>query len=196
MALPQQKPTRMTETEYLEFEYTSELKHEYDNGEIFAMSGASRAHNLIIANLVRVIGNQLLEKSCEVYPSDMRVQIESSIYTYPDVTVVCGDTRFAEGIFDTLLNPTVIMEILSPSTEAYDRGRKFRNYRKLASLREYVLVSQHMHHVERFLFQENGIWGFTDAEGPDATIDLSSIGCVLTLADVYHRVKFINSSDE
>jgi len=188
-AIPQPIPT-MTEAEYLEFERASELKHEYYNGEIFAMSGASRAHNLIIANLVRVMGNQLLEKSCEVYPSDMRVQIESNIYTYPDVTVVCGDAKFADDVFDTLLNPTVIIEILSPSTEAYDRGGKFRNYRKLASLQEYVLVSQNPHHVERFLFQDNGIWSFTDAEGPDATIELSSIDCVLTLTDVYHRVVF------
>ena len=121
---------RFTAQEYLALERKSETRNEYYNGEIFAMAGASREHNLIVGNLLRDIGNQLEDRPCESYPSDMRVSIEATgLYTYPDVAVVCGEPRFQDREVDTLLNPTVIIEVLSPSTEAYDRGVKFRHYR-------------------------------------------------------------------
>jgi Uma2 family endonuclease len=188
-ALPQPIPT-MTEAEYLEFERASEIKHEYLHGEVLAMAGASESHNLIIANLITAMKNQLRGHSCKVYPSDMRVKIDARTYTYPDIMVVCGDAKLADNVFDTLLNPMVIIEVLSSSTEAYDRGEKFRNYRKLASLKEYILVSQDSHHIDHYMLQDNGMWSFTDAEGPDATIELSSISCTLALTDVYEQVTF------
>ena len=122
---------RLSPQEYLAIERKSETRNEYYNGEMFAMAGASREHNLISVNLLRDIGNQLEDRPCEAYPSDMRVSIEATgLYTYPDVSVVCGEPRFEDREVDTLLNPTVIIEILSPTTEAYDRGFKFRQYRQ------------------------------------------------------------------
>jgi Uma2 family endonuclease len=191
-ALPQQQPDKMTEAEYLAFERASEMKHEYYNGEIFAMVGASESHNLISVNLIRMISTKLRGKGCKVYPSDMKVKIESTrLYTYPDLSVMCGEAQFADGEFDTLLNPAVIIEILSPSTERYDRGKKFQHYREIPSLQEYVLVAQDNPRIERYLRQENGKWELTDAIGIEATIDLTSIDCVLELAEVYEQVTFV-----
>jgi|GEM_PF-316408 Uma2 family endonuclease/predicted HTH domain antitoxin len=194
--MTQRVPNTMTEVEYLEFERASEIKHEYLYGEVFAMEGASEAHNLIVANLITAMKNQLRGRPCKVCLSDMRFKIDARTYTYPDIIAVCGDAKLADSVFDTLLNPIVIIEVLSPSTEAYDRGYKLRNYRKLASRQEYVLVSQDSHHIDHYLLQDNGMWSFTDAEGPNAKIELSSIGCTLTLTDVYEQVTFAEANDE
>ena len=122
---------RFTPSQYLAIERESDVKHQYHRGEMFAMAGASREHNLLVANLSRVLGNQLLDRPCELYLSDMRVLIESTgLYTYPDLVVVCGQARFEDRQVDTLLNPTLIVEVLSPSTESYDRGKKFAQYRR------------------------------------------------------------------
>jgi len=134
--LPQPIPY-LSEEEYLEFERNSEIKHEYFDGEIFAMSGASEAHNLIVANVIGELGSQLKKKPCRVYPSHMRVKIESTkFYTYPDVMIVCEKENFADDKEDMQLNPDVIIEVLSDSTESYDRGKKFSHYRQIASLKE------------------------------------------------------------
>jgi Uma2 family endonuclease len=190
VALPQKM--RMTEAEYLEFERKSESKHEFIDGEVFAMTGASRAHNLICVNLARRISNQLDGKNCEVYASDMRVKISKRQYVYPDVIVVCGEVKLSHDKFDNLLNPTIIIEVLSDSTEAYDRGLKFKNYRQLTSLQEYVLIAQDKPSIERFVRQPNGMWGISvnDAEGLDSSVELTSIGCTLHLTEVYEHVVF------
>ena len=181
---------RFTPQEYLALERKSETRNEYYNGEIFAMAGASREHNLTVANLLRDIGNQLEDRPCESYPSDMRVYIEATgLYTYPDVSVVCGEPRFQDREVDTLLNPTVIVEVLSPSTEAYDRGNKFRHYRRIGSLREFVLISQDRMMVERYTRQGND-WVLSDMTDPDQVLKLESIGCQIPLDRIYAKIKF------
>ncbi|MBA3870219.1 MAG: Uma2 family endonuclease [Anaerolineae bacterium] len=180
---------KWTVEEYLAFERSSEEKHEYYAGEIFAMSGASREHNLVVMNTGTALNSQLAQRPCEVYPSDMRVKINSIKYTYPDVTVVCGEPRFADDEFDTLLNPTVIVEVLSESTEKYDRGKKSEHYRTLDSLQEYVLIAQDEIHTEHYI-RANNKWVLTEAKTIDAKVELSSINCTLSLADVYRKVTF------
>jgi Uma2 family endonuclease len=181
---------RFTPQEYLALERKSETRNEYYNGEIFAMAGASREHNLTVANLLRDIGNQLEDRPCESYPSDMRVFIEATgLYTYPDVSVVCGEPRFQDREVDTLLNPTVIVEVLSPSTEAYDRGDKFRHYRRIDSLREFVLISQDRMMVERYTRQGKD-WVLSDMTDPDQVLKLESIGCQSPLDRIYAKIKF------
>ncbi len=181
---------RFTPQEYLVLERKSETRNEYYNGEIFAMSGASREHNLIVGNLFRDIGNQLEDRPCETYTNDMRVWIEATgLYTYPDVTVVCGEPRFQDREVDTLLNPTVIVEVLSPTTAAYDRGDKFRHYRRIDSLREFVLISQDRMMVERYTRQGND-WVLSDMTDPDQVLKLESIGCRIPLGRIYAKITF------
>ena len=149
----------LTPQEYVARERRAEIKSEYLRGEVFAMSGASRKHNLIAGNVNRVLGEQLRERECEVYPGDMRVKVSpTGLYTYPDVTVACGEPEFEDAEVDTLLNPRVIVEVLSPSTADYDRGRKFTHYRRLPSLREYVLISQECPLVEHYVRQGQDEW--------------------------------------
>ena len=143
---------RLTPAEYLALERSSEIKGEFFDGEIFAMAGASREHNLVVGNLLRELGNLLRNGPCEVYPSDMRVRCPNGLGTYPDVSVAC-DPLFEDDREDTLVNPVVIIEVLSPSTEAWDRGTKFLSYRGLSSLREYVLVSQDRRLIEHYVRQ-------------------------------------------
>lgn len=169
-------------------ERTSEVRHEFYDGEMFAMVGASRDHNLIVTNLIGSLHPQLRDRSGEVYANDMRVQVEpTGLYTYPDLIVVCGEPRFGDERGDVLLNPTVIFEILSESTEAYDRGKKFGHYRTLGSLTDYLLVSQHEPRIEHFSRQEGG-WLMEEAQGLDGVLPLPSLGCKLPLADVYERI--------
>ena len=189
VAIREQDPLRMTEAEYLAFERESDIRHEYIDGYVVAMAGASRAHNIICANLSRVIGNQILDKNCELYQSDMRVKTLAVDYTYPDITVVCDEPDFTDDSNMILLNPLLIIEVLSPSTERHDRGRKFQDYRDIQSLQEYVLISQDNPRIERFT-RQNDVWVFADASLLDETIELPSIACVLNLEDVYHKVNF------
>lgn len=147
--LPQSRRP-LTPAEYLALERQAEVRSEYFQGEAFAMAGGSQRHNLIVANLLRLLGNQLVSRDCNVYPSDMRVKIEAlGKYTYPDVAVACGENRFEDEHRDVLLNPVVLFEVLSQSTEAYDRGKKFEHDQALDSLREYLLVSQDACRVEQ-----------------------------------------------
>ncbi len=178
----------ISEEEYIEIERNSEIKHEYFDGEIFAMSGASRSHNLIVANVVGELRSQLKKKPCRVYPSDMRLKIETTkLYTYPDAMIVCGQDKFDDDHKDMLLNPDVIIEVLSDSTESYDRGKKFENYRKIASLKEYVLISQDVRKIEKFL--KNGkFWIFAETDDDNSEMILESVGCSLNLDEVYDKV--------
>ncbi len=189
-ALPD-KRTVIPEDEYLALERASAVKHEWIDGEIVAMTGASAAHNLICASTAFVLYAQLRQRACRLYLSDMRVKIQATgLYTYPDLSVVCGDSQFSDEQCDTLLNPTLIIEVLSPTTERYDRGKKFQHYRKQASLREYVLIAQDRPHIERYLRQTDDSWQLIDAHGIDASLTLVSIGCTLQLAEVYEQVSF------
>jgi Uma2 family endonuclease len=185
-----QPKTTYTPEMYLEIDRQSDLKNEYLRGQIFAMTGASRKHNLITFNISALLGPQLKGRQCEAYANDMRVKVSSSgLYTYPDVVVVCGTPIFEDKESDTLTNPTVIMEVLSKSTEGYDRGDKSGHYRKLDSLLEHLLISQDKAHIERFVRQSIREWLFSEADGLEAVIDLTSINCKLAMADVYDKVE-------
>jgi Uma2 family endonuclease len=184
-----QTKRQLSAEEYLEIERHSEIKSEYLDGEIFAMTGATRRHNLITTNLVREVSQSLLDRPCEVYSSDLRVHIPSTgLYTYPDLAVVCGEPRFEDGEVDTLLNPTLIVEILSPTTEAYDRGKKFEHYDAIESLAEYVLVSQTSPRVEQYVRQAGAHWLFTATSGLSGRVVFPSINCELALAAIYHKL--------
>lgn len=180
---------RWTRESYLAFDRASDEKHEFIDGNVCAMTGASENHNLINVNITIALGIQFRGRPCKLYANDMRVRLPSHNYVYPDIAVVCGEAQLEDEHLDTLLNPTVIIEVLSPSTETYDRGKKFEHYRALESLQEYLLVSQEQAHIERYIRQEDG-WLLTEAKGMEASIELSSIGCALTLADVYDKVTF------
>jgi len=187
----------MTEADYLAFERQSEVKHQFIDGEIYAMSGASEHHNLVVGNIIASVRPQIRGKKCKIYPSDMKVRTPATgSYTYPDVTVVCGESQFDDKQKDVLLNPTLIIEVLSPSTEGFDRGLKFQRYREIDSLQEYILIAQDSPHIERFLRQENGQWLLSEVDGLDASLELTSIGCTLKLAEVYEQVSFTQDADE
>ncbi len=182
--------TYYTPEQYLELERKALYKSEYINGQIFAMSGASRAHNLVAGNVHREISTQLRGRPCESYVSDMRVRVEETdLITYPDVVVVCGEIRLADDYKDTVLNPTVLIEVLSPSTEAYDRGEKFAHYRRLASLQEYILIAQDKVYLEHFKRQGEQ-WVLTEISRLEDVLHLPSIECQLALSDIYEKVTF------
>jgi Uma2 family endonuclease len=184
-----QPKTFLTPEEYLEIERKAEFKSEYCDGKMFAMAGAGEDHNLLVVNLIVGLHDQLQSRPCRVYPSDMRVRVRATgLYTYPDVVVVCGAPQFLDEQRDTLLNPTLLIEVLSPSTEAYDRGRKFEYYRLIESLHEYLLVASDRVHAELYTRQPDGRWLFASADRLEDSIDLQSVGCRLALADLYERI--------
>lgn len=188
-ALP--KDDAWTEAEYLAFEAEAESKHEFVDGQVVAMVGASRKHSLITGNTQTSLNIQLADRPCEIYASDMRVHIDKlKSYVYPDLSVVCGEVQLLGGIFDTLVNPNLVIEVLSPSTEARDRGRKFQLYRSIPSLQIYLLVLQTDAHIERYTRMGGGTWSLTDFDGLDAQVELPAIGCELALSDVYRKVTF------
>jgi Uma2 family endonuclease len=187
----------LTEEEYVNLERASTRKHEYYAGEIFAMTGASEQHNLIATNITASLHQQLRGRDCRVYPSDMRLKVlQTGLNTYPDITVVCGSPQFVDQRKrDTLINPTVIIEILSPSTERYDRGMKFQHYRTIESLQEYVLIDQDKQHIERYTRREPRQWVLEEASGFESTLDLTSIGVALRLKDIYEQVELVEDSE-
>ncbi len=187
---------RFTPEQYLALERQAETKSEYVNGEIFAMAGASEEHNTIAFNLGGLLYPRLRARGCRGYIGDMRLKVSATgLYTYPDVMIVCGERQIDSSSFDTLLNPTTIIEILSPTSEAYDRGAKFGHYRRIDSLREYLLVAQDQPHVERFVRQGAGEWLLSEATGLDNTIPLASIDASLSLAAIYEGVAFAVEND-
>jgi Uma2 family endonuclease len=178
----------VTREEYLAIERKAEYKSEYLDGGIFAMTGASRKHNLISASLVTLLNLQLRGKPCEVY-SDMRLKVSAAgLYTYADVVVVCGDPRFEDDCVDTLVNPTLVIEVLLKSTERYDRIAKSGYYRTLEPLSEYLLVAQEEYRIKQFTRQINKHWQLSETESLQGVVDLSSIGCSLALRDVYDKI--------
>lgn len=184
-----QRKTLLTPAEYLVIERRSKVKHEYFAGEMFAMVGASKRHNLITANIIRILGNQLLDRPCNVYPSDMRVKVSATgKYTYPDVVVACEEEKFDDEEKDTLLNPVVVFEVLLESTEAYDRGKKFEQYQNIESLTEYLLVAQEPFRIEQYVRQSNKEWRYSEYHVAEDIVTLSVIGCALALKYVYAKV--------
>ncbi len=183
--------TFITPEQYLAMERKSEVKHEYDRGRIIAMAGASREHNLIALNLGSELRNGLRDRPYEAYVSNMRVrQGMSGPYAYADVVVACGEPQFEDSEVDTLVNPTLIIEVLSPSTERRDRGRKFIKYRSIESLQEYVMIAQDQVHVERHV-RRGREWVLADEfDDLDATLRLESIACEVPLRQVYAKVAF------
>jgi Uma2 family endonuclease len=174
--------------EYLALERQAEYKSEYLDGVMYAMAGGTERHNLIAANIIISVGVQLRNRPCRVYPSDLKVRIPNSKrFFYPDVSVVCGDTKFADDERDIILNPVLIVEVLSDSTAAYDRGKKFLSYQQIESLREYLLIAQDEFLVEHFVRQDNASWLYTKANALEETIILPSIECELALRDVYDK---------
>lgn len=189
-----QPKTLLTPEQYLEIERRAETRSEYWQGEMFAMSGASRAHNLLALRLASTLDQQLRGKPCEVYSSDMRVHIPATgLYTYPDVVGVCGEPQLADEHFDILLNPVFLAEMLSPSTEAYDRGRKFEHYRTVESLQEYLLVAQDRMQADLYTRQPDGSWLLRGASRPEDRLELKSLGCQLSLGELYEKVNLTAS---
>lgn len=184
----QPKTTYLTPEEYLAFERQAEYKNEYIDGEIVAMTGASRRHNIIGVNISGELRQQLKGRPCEAYISEMRVRIPERGYVYPDVVVVCGEPRLEDDYLDTLLNPTVIIEILSESTERYDRTKKFAFYRTIESLNEYVLVAQDEYRIEQYTKQPDGRWLLSDHRSLSDVVELASVQCTLALREVYDKV--------
>jgi Uma2 family endonuclease len=187
------KPShRLSEAQYLEIERAAEFKSEYFDGEMFAMAGGSRRHSLIASNLIRELGNRLKGRPCVVYNSDLRIKIETTgLYTYPDASVVCGASKSVTGADDTIVNPVLLAEVLSDSTEAYDRGRKSEQYRQIPSLREYLLINQNEPHIELMVRGENQ-WVLHEASGGNGRIELPSLGITLSLAEIYLNVSLLD----
>jgi Uma2 family endonuclease len=189
--------TRLSVEEYLERERQAEFKSEYVAGEIFAMSGASRRHVLIATNLTAELRQALRARSCRVYSADLRVGVQpAGLYTYPDIVVTCGQETFQDEQFDTLLNPMLIIEVLSESTADYDRGRKFESYRALDSLQDYLTVAQDRVHVEHWTRQADGRWLLTEFNHPSASIWLPSIDVQLAVASIYEKVDLAASGSQ
>jgi Uma2 family endonuclease len=179
--------------EYLQYERLAETKSEYIDGVLVAMSGATPNHVPITTNTASMLHQQLRSRPCRVFTADLRVRVaEGGLCAYPDVVVVCGEPQYETEELDVLLNPTVIIEVLSETTEGYDRGLKFERYRRRASLQEYVLVAQDRVSVERYA-REGDHWILTEAHGLDDVVELPSIGCTLTLRDVYDKVEGLNA---
>ena len=181
--------TLVTYEAYASGEASSEVKHEFVRGEIFAMAGGTPKHAALTAAMTMLLGAQLRGKPCRPYSSDLRVRIRSAdVGAYPDITVICGEPERAPEDTASVLNPTLIVEVLSTSTEAYDRGDKFAHYRQVPSLKEYILVSQHKQAIERHVRNQDGSWTMT-AFGPDAHLTLTAIGCELSVNDVYEGIQ-------
>lgn len=186
--LPNQ--TYITPEEYLAIERKAEFKSEYYDGQMFAMAGAQREHDLITFNVLGLLFNLLRDRPCQTHTSDMRVRTSGKHYCYPDASVTCGEPEFEDSEVDTLLNPSVIVEVISRSTEAYDRGKKFERYRAISSFREYLLLSSDRLHADLYIRQANGDWLLKSYSNPEDSIRIESIDCALKLADIYTKVEF------
>ncbi len=182
---------KYTPEEYLAMERLAEFKSEYYKGEVFAMSGASRQHNVITINFIGLLLSKLRGKSCRPYGSDMRVHVPlNSLYTYPDISVVCGNEEFLDQEFDTLLNPSFICEVLSPSTADYDMGGKFTLYRAIESLKEYWVLSSTEVRLQKFVKQSNNTWLLSETLNPTDQVALECLSISVDLKDLYLDVEF------
>lgn len=193
---PEQQPMQMSEAEYLEFEEQSDSRHEFVNGNVYAMAGSDWKHAMITQSTSSALYAQLRGKGCRVSSTDLRLKVNSkkASYRYPDIMVICGDLQFAEKRTDTITNPTLIVEVLSASTALEDRNAKLDEYRAISSVQDYMLVSVDEAKVEVFSRQESGKWLYEAVKGLDTSIDLPSLGCSLALAEMYEQVPM--SSDD
>jgi Uma2 family endonuclease len=183
--------THVTPEEYLAAERLSETRSEYLDGGVYPMTGASTNHSRIVLDVGSELNFQLRERGCEVFVAEMKVRLPGSRkFFYPDVVVVCGELQYYDDRKDIITNPDLVIEVLSPSTEAFDRGAKFEAYRTVESLKEYVLVSQDKPLVEQYVRNGDGSWKFTEAVGLESSLTLPSVGCTLNLGAVYKRVEF------
>jgi Uma2 family endonuclease len=181
----------LSPAEYLEIERRAERKSEYFEGQMFAMAGASYEHGVIVMDLARELGNQLEGGPCGVQSSELRLRVApNGLYTYPDLMVICGAPQFADNRRDAMVNPILIVEVLSESTQAYDRGGKFAHYKTLPSLREYLLIAQDVPRFEQWIRQPDNNWLMAETNGRDASIQLASMDCMLPLAKIYKRVEW------
>ena len=181
---------KFTAEEYLEMEKIADVKHEFYKGEIFAMSGAGARHNIISINLIGALLKQLDGKPCRPYGSDMRIHIpENTLYTYPDISIICGDIIPSDTNEDTATQPVVIFEILSVSTKSYDRGDKFKLYRAIPALRDYVLIDSESISVEAFSLNDNFLWELREYKKMEDTLSLKSIEALLSLKEIYTDTK-------
>ena len=189
--MSKQQKARFTAVEYLSMDRNSSEKHEFAFGEIYAMGGASARHVEIVGNIVSELRNHLRQRPCRVYSTDLRLCVDADRrYTYPDVVVVCGQPRFLGDELDTLLNPDLIVEVLSESTRNYDRGDKFQQYRGIPSFREYLLVDQAKAHVERYTKQKDGTWSLWETDSLDNAVHLESIAVTLPVCEIYLKIAF------
>lgn len=184
--------TKMTLEEYLEFDRNSEERYEYFDGEIFNMSGAKRNHVRIQGNLFSTLQSKIRPKGCETFLSDMRVKVPAMItYRYPDLSALCGQATFEEmGGVDVLTNPNLIIEVLSDSTESFDRGAKFTHYKSIESFTEYLLIAQDRPHVTQFIRHENGFWLQTEFNSLAEEFHLRSVDCHVTMEEVFQNIEF------
>lgn len=190
-AVQPEKPIPMTEAEYLALETASEYRHEYSQGRVYAMTGGSIRHGVITVNIGTQLNNQLADRDCTVTSSDVRIYIaRKQAYRYPDVMVFCGEPAYVRERIDTISNPTVLVEVLSPSTALLDRNDKLMEYMQIDSLQIYLLVAQHEARIERYMRHESGEWLYTIASGLDSEIALPALGCTLALSRVYQKVTF------
>jgi Uma2 family endonuclease len=184
--------SRVTPAEYLEYERRSEEKHEYLAGRIYAMAGGSPKHNLVCGNVVGALGDRLRGRPCVVLTSGQHVFVEATqLGTYPDVTVLCGHAVHNKDFPHSLVNPSILVEVLSPSTEAYDRGAKFDHYRRIETLREYVLVSTDRVAVDHYLRESDGTWRLTAFRGLDAKLRLPTVDAVVPLSELYEKIELV-----
>jgi Uma2 family endonuclease len=182
----------ITPEEYLEAERKAEFRSEYVDGQVYAMAGFSRRHGVIVMNIGGELRAALKGRPCQVFATDIRLQVSTRRYFYPDVMIVCGKPKFAASDVDTLLNPQVIIEVLSSSTEAYDRGAKFGSYRSLPSVQECLFVSQDSLLVEQYVRGGNGAWTFQATEGPGTRVTLTSLSIELALDEIYYNIDFVS----
>lgn len=188
---PAQSAARLTPQEYLAIERAAAFKSEFHDGQMYAMATGPARHSLIATNVTAEFGNKLRSKNCVPYNADLRIQVEpTGLFTYPDLSVICGPIQFGAGD-DTVTNPTLLVEVLSPSTEAYDRGQKFIQYRQIPSLQEYLLVSQSEPLLELYSRQPgDGLWTLRQATGLDARLEIPSLEITVELSEIYARVQF------
>ena len=181
----------MTEEEYLAFDRASDVKHEFFDGHVYAMAGASIAHGRIVNNTTVSLSVQFGDGPCEAITNDLRVRVAATrLNTFPDIVVLCHEPQITDDRKDTVTNPTLIIEVLSSSTEAHDRGEKWLHYQQIASLREYVLIAQAAPVIEQVVRQDDGTWRYMATIGLDSAVTFASIDCTLPLAEVYRRVSF------
>jgi Uma2 family endonuclease len=187
--------TSLWPSEFINWERNSVAKHEYADGKIIAMAGASIVHNRILSNVIIEVGNLLKNKPCNIYPSDLRVYVKSrESYFYPDATIICGDIEYADEEKDTIRNPSVIFEILSPSTEEYDTGKKLFFYMQIESLQQYIMVNSTSLLVRSVKRQADGAWRFQELEQADEKLLIEPISFGMSLADIYEGISFPKSS--